>query len=290
MTFPIRLGFWTSASTPWDEVVEQWRTIEELGFDCAGIPDHLMPTGGSVDAPYLEAWVSLSALAALTTRIRIAVLVTGNLYRNPALLAKMAATLDHVSNGRLDLGIGAGWYAEEHRAYGYDFPSAGERVDRLRESIEVVRALMGGGRTSFQGRFYQLDDAPFAPLPVQQGGLPIMIGAQGNRMLRLVAEQGDIWNLNDSPARMAELGAILNRHCAEIGRDPASIRWSAFGFPTVLGHDPFESVEIFEADVRAYVAAGATEVTMRFPNRDQLDTLRRIADRLPALRTELEHS
>jgi alkanesulfonate monooxygenase SsuD/methylene tetrahydromethanopterin reductase-like flavin-dependent oxidoreductase (luciferase family) len=286
MSHDLRIGFWTTNATPWADLVEQWRIIEESGYDCTGIPDHFMPTTGDVDAPFLEGWTLVTALAALTPRLRVAVLVSGNTYRNPALLAKMATTLDHVTGGRVDLGIGAGWYVREHTAYGFAFPSAGERVEALREAIDVIRSLMQGGRTTYDGRHYQLEDAPFAPLPVQDGGLPIMVGAQGPRMLRLVAECADVWNLNHSPAKMRELGTILNRECEAIGRDPASLRWSAFSFPGVLDHNPLESVDTFVALVREYIAAGASEITMRMPSREYYDVVQRAGERLPELREE----
>ncbi|HUG14668.1 MAG TPA: LLM class flavin-dependent oxidoreductase [Thermomicrobiales bacterium] len=286
MTHDLRIGFWTTNGTPWDDLIEQWRIIEESGYDCTGFPDHLMPTAGSIDAPYMEGWTLLTALATLTPRLRVAVLVTGNTYRNPALLAKMATTLDHVTGGRVDLGLGAGWFEAEHTAFGYAFPSAGQRVEMLRESIAIIRSLMRGGRTTYDGAYYTIQDAPFAPLPVQEGGLPIMVGAQGPRMLRLVAACADTWNLNHSPVRMRELGALLNQECEAIGRDPRSVRWSAFSFPGVLDHDPLESVDTFLSLVRAYIDAGASEIAMRMPGPQQYDIVRRAGERLHELRDE----
>lgn len=284
--FDLRIGLWTSNSDPWPALVEQWRTIEALGFDCAGIPDHFMPTGGSVDVPFHEGWTLLTALAALTPRLRVAMLVSGNTYRNPALVAKMATTLDHITGGRVDLGIGAGWYEPEHTAYDFPFPAAGERVDMLSEAIDIIRALSSGGRTTYEGQYYTIKDAPFAPTPVQTSGLPIMVGAQGNRMLRLVAEKADIWNLNDTPERMAELGATLNRHCDATGRDPATIRWSAFSFPRILTEDPFDSVDAFRRLIGAYLDAGASEITLKMPRPDQYGVLQQVADVLPLIRDE----
>jgi alkanesulfonate monooxygenase SsuD/methylene tetrahydromethanopterin reductase-like flavin-dependent oxidoreductase (luciferase family) len=282
----LRIGLWTTNALPWNDLVEQWRLIEASGFDCTGIPDHFMPTSGSIDAPFHEGWTLLTALTALTPRLRVAVLVSGNTYRNPALLAKMATTLDHVSGGRVELGLGAGWYVEEHRAYGFPFPTAGERVEMLGEAIDIIRALQRGGRTTYHGRHFHLDDAPFAPLPVQPGGLPIMVGAQGPRMLRLVAKQADAWNLNHTPEKMRELGAVLRQECAAIGRDPASLRWCAFSFPSILEYDPFDSVDAFMGLVRDYIAAGASEITVRMPGPEHYDTVQRIGERLPELRAE----
>lgn len=284
--FDLQIGLWTSNSDSWPEVVEQWRLIEELGFDCAGIPDHFMPTGGSIDAPFHEGWTLLAALAAQTPRLRVAMLVSGNTYRNPVLVAKMATTLDHITGGRVDLGIGAGWYEPEHTAYDFPFPPAGERVDMLSEAIDVIRSLMSGGRTNYAGKYYSIVDAPFAPVPVQQGGLPVMVGAQGSRMLRLVAEKADIWNLNDTPDRMRALGEILNDHCARIDRDPETIRWSAFSFPRILTEDPFSSIDAFRRLIAAYVDAGASEITLKMPPPESYGVLGQAAAILPELRDD----
>lgn len=284
--FDLRIGLWTSNSDGWAELVEQWRLIEELGFDCAGFPDHFMPTGGSIDAPFHEGWTLLAALAAQTPRLRVAMLVSGNTYRNPVLVAKMATTLDHITGGRVDLGIGAGWYEPEHTAFGFPFPSAGQRVDMLSEAIDVIRSLMSGGRTNYAGKHYSIIDAPFAPIPVQQSGLPVMVGAQGSRMLRLVAEKADIWNLNDTPDRMRALGKTLNDHCAKIDRDPETIRWSAFSFPRILTEDPFSNLDAFRRLIEAYVDAGASEITLKMPPPDSYGVLRQAAAVLPDLRDE----
>jgi alkanesulfonate monooxygenase SsuD/methylene tetrahydromethanopterin reductase-like flavin-dependent oxidoreductase (luciferase family) len=282
----LRIGIWTPNTTRWDDLVQHWDRIEECGFDGSGMADHFMPTGGDEDGSYVEGWTALTALAVTHPRLRVAVLVSGNTYRNPALLAKMAATLDQATGGRVDLGIGAGWFEREHHAYGFDFPPAGTRVAMLREAIEVMRSLMRGERTTFHGRYYQLEDAPFAPLPVQSGGIPIMIGAQGERMLRLVAELGDAWNLNDSPARMAELGRVLDRHCAAIGRDPREIRRAAFAWPAILDRDPFDSLDSFRAVVAQYVAAGASEIELRMPRPEQFDVMRHAGALLPELKAK----
>ena len=260
----IRFGIWTSQSKQWTETLEEWQLIERLGFDCAGIVDHFMPTGGDEDGWFHEGWTMLAALAALVPRIRLSILVSGNTYRNPVLLAKEAATVDHISGGRLDLGIGAGWYVREHEAYGLPLGSPGSRVDRLDEAIEIIRSLLTNRRTSFAGQHYELDDAPFQPKPVQSH-LPLMIGAQKPRMLGLVAKHADIWNLNHGPEAMAEFGRTLNEACKRIDRDPKEIRWSAFAFRSVLDREPFDSVSDFRAVTEQYREAGATEIYFRMP-------------------------
>ena len=259
--------------------------IELLGFDCAGLCDHFMPTNGDDDGWYHEGWTLLAALAARVPRVRLSILVTGNTYRHPALLAKEAATVDHISGGRLDLGIGAGWFAREHDAYGWELHEPGERVDKFEEALQVIDALFRQRRTTFQGRFYQLDDAPFQPKPIQKR-MPIMIGCQRPRMLRLVAKYADIWNVNHNAAAMREMGATLNRACAEVGRDPREIRWSAFAFDDVLDRDPFGSLDDFRRLTEDYLAAGATEIYYRIPETERgIEVMRRAAEILDDYRS-----
>lgn len=262
---PFRIGIWTVQSLPWETQVEQWRLLEALGFDTIGLVDHFMPTRGDEDVPFLEGWTLLAALGALTPRVRVAVLVSGNTYRNPVLLAKEAVTVDHITGGRLDLGIGAGWVEREHEAYGFDFPSPGKRVDMLAEAVQIIRSLMRGGRSTFEGTYYRLNNAAFQPPPIQQGGIPLIIAGHGERMLRLAAEHADTWNINDSPAVMAERGVRLIDHCQAIGRDPDAMRWGAFCAPAFVKQDPFEHVDAFRELCLAYIAAGADEIQIRMP-------------------------
>lgn len=206
----------------------------------------------------------LAGLAALVPRIRLSILVSGNTYRHPALLAKEAVTVDHISGGRLDLGLGAGWYVREHKAYGFELGSAGSRVDRLDEALTIIRSLTSQRRTTYSGEHYALDDAPFEPKPIQDH-LPVMIGAQKPRMLGLVAKHADIWNLNHGPEAMREFGQTLNEACERINRDPSEIRWSAFAFTSVLDRDPFDSLDNFRSVTEQYLEAGATEIYFRMP-------------------------
>ena len=283
--FDLRIGLYTSQSQPWESMLEQWQTIEGLGFDCAGLVDHFMPTAGDEDGDFLEGWTAITALATQVPRVRVAVLVSGNTYRNPVLLAKQATTLDHVTGGRVDLAIGAGWYEREHEAFGWDLPPAGVRVDMLAEAIQVIRALMTQQRTTFDGQYYQLRDAPFQPKPVQ-GQLPIMVGAQKSRMLRVVAEHADAWNVNHNPEKMAEFGKILDQHCQAIGRDPRSVRRSGFAFAGVLGHDPFADLDTWRRVVNDYIKAGASEIYFRYPDGASVKTLPQAAAILSELKEE----
>lgn len=287
MSFDLRIGVFLPPST-WEKTLRDWKLIKGLGFDCAGLTDHFMPTSGEgeeLDRPFPEAWTALAALAMVSERMRVAVLVAGNTYRNPVLLAKQAVTLDHITNGRVDLGIGAGWYEAEHRKFGWHFPSAGTRVDMLREALQVIDALFTERRTTFHGEHYQLDDAPFQPKPVQEK-MPIMIGGQRPRMMRLVAEYADIWSIDDGPDAMRESGEMLDRHCAEIGRDPAEIRRSGFVVTRRVGRDSWASLDDFLWVLNAYIDAGASEVYFRMPDESQHDVLHQAAERLPELREE----
>ncbi len=195
LTPTIRFGlFLSQAGQTWDQVLGRFQMAEELGFDHAWLVDHLTPTDRAPDEPMHEAWTLLAAIAARTERIRLGVLVTSNTFRNPALLAKSAVTVDHVSRGRLILGIGTGWHDDEHRRYGIGFPPSAERVDRLEEAVQLILALQDGDRATFEGRHYRLDDAPLAPKPVQRPRIPLLIAAHRPRMIRLAARYADMWD------------------------------------------------------------------------------------------------
>jgi F420-dependent oxidoreductase-like protein len=199
---------------------------EASGFDTVMVMDHFyqLPALGAPDQPMLEAYTLLGAIAARTKRVRLATLVTGNTYRNPALLAKIVTTLDVISGGRAVLGIGAGWFESEHTGYGFPFPSLRERMDRLEEALEIIRAMFRGERPSFEGRYYKTSDALNVPLPLRPGGPPILIGGNGEkRTLRLVAKYGDESNLTCEPREIPRKLEALARHCAALGRDPATI-------------------------------------------------------------------
>jgi F420-dependent oxidoreductase-like protein len=197
---------------------------EQAGFHSFWLADHMWARG-MPDLEYLESWTALTALAMRTTRLRLGVLVLCNSYRNPALVAKMAASFDRISNGRLELGIGAGWMDEEYRGYGYHFPATRVRIEQLEEGLEVIRRLFTESRSTFQGKYYALDDAPNNPKPVQSPAPPITIGGAGERLLlKVVAKYADRWNcpMNNGFELPHKL-EVLRSHCAEAGRDPADI-------------------------------------------------------------------
>ncbi len=207
-------------------VVAAARTAEDVGFDSVWVMDHFaqLPWLGSRSEPMLEAYTLLGALAASTTSLNLGTLVTGVTYRNPALVAKMVTTLDVISGGRAICGLGAAWYEEEHAGHGYDFPPTGERLDRLDEALQIVRAMFREELPSFAGRYYRIHDAANWPRPVRPGGPPILVGGGGERRtLRLVAQYADACNVFGDAATVRHKLGVLDAHCGDVGRDPAGI-------------------------------------------------------------------
>jgi F420-dependent oxidoreductase-like protein len=218
--------------TSWEAIRATLTTMEAGRWTSAWFYDHFLPPFSRTNEVMehdtqdtFEGWSLLCGAAAVTQRLKLGMLVTGNTYRNPALLAKMAATLDHISAGRAILGIGAGWNVREHEAYGWDFPSLGERSDRLEEACALIKALFtSNGLVDFDGKYYSLRRAPFAPKCVQVPHVPIMVGGKGERRtLRTLAMYGDIMNVIAGPRDVRRLGEVLERHCEAVGRDPAEI-------------------------------------------------------------------
>ncbi len=202
----ITFGIQTVPNKPWPEMVATWQRVEALGFDSVWVPDLFVPTYHR-DLPFMEAWTLLAGLATVTSRIRVGVLVSCNTFRHPALLAKEAVTVDHISNGRLELGIGTGWVEFEHEMFGIRYPDAPERVAMYGEAVQIVDALLRNDATTFAGAHYQLNEAPFRPGPVQKPRPPLTLAAHSPRMLRLIAPFADRWNSMGSPAEMQERGA-----------------------------------------------------------------------------------
>jgi F420-dependent oxidoreductase-like protein len=208
----------------WDELVSRTRFAEELGYDGAWGFDHFQPMYGDGPGNCFEGMTVLAALAALTTRIRLGLLVTGVTYRHPSVLAAQAVTVDHASHGRLELALGAAWFEAEHRALGIEFPATGERFDRLEDALEVVTRLMTGERVSFAGRHAHLDGARLLPKPVQQPRPPLWIGGTGpRRTLPIAARWADVWHAYGSPASLREPSARIDRLAEAAGRDPRAI-------------------------------------------------------------------
>ena len=212
---------------PFSAVLELTQHAEATGWDGVWIADHLMPNTESAEGPIGECWTILSALAAVVPRLRLGSMVVGNTLRHPAVQAKMAAQVDVISGGRFTFGLGAAWQENEHLAYGIPFHTVGGRAGRLEEAAAVISSLFSQDRTTFEGRFYQLTNAPLQPRPVQQPQ-PLLIGGGGERRtLRTVARYANAWNIWGTPDILAQKGAVLDQHCADVGRDPAEITRSA---------------------------------------------------------------
>ncbi len=223
----MRFSFWPNPTQPYDELLELVKHADNSSWDGVWFADHFMPNAEDTSAPWAEAWTTLSALGAVTERVRVGTLVTGNTYRHPAVLAKMAATLDHITNGRVVLGLGSGWQENEHRQYGLPFYTVRERLERLDEACQVIKALMHDQRANFAGRFYELNEATLEPKPVQHP-LPLMIGGGGEKVtLKITAKYADEWNVWGDPTLLRQKMAVLDAHCADVGRDPAAIQRSA---------------------------------------------------------------
>jgi F420-dependent oxidoreductase-like protein len=278
----LRVGLVSGARKPFPELVRRWQEAEQLGFDTVWVTDHFI-TGdkpGEDLEPIYDAWALIGALAMTTSTIRFGVMVTGNTYRNPALLAKEAVTVDHISNGRLDFGIGAGWWEREHQAYGWEFPDPRELVDRFEEALEIISRLQTQERTDFHGKYYWVDDAPFEPKPIQQPHMPLVIGSSGPRMMKLTARFADIWNTRSPIDEATKKSHLLDEKCREVGRDPGEIMRSVWP-----GEHPWSSLENVQDVIRTYRDAGFTDFVFTWPPDENVEVMRQFArDVLPGLR------
>jgi len=311
----VRFGaaFWIQR-TDWPALRDAALAAEAAGFDTIWLDDHLLSDEGDWRAPKLEGWTALAAIASLTERVRIGHLVSANTFRNPGLTVKMATTLDHVSDGRFILGLGGGWFAREHEAFGLDFGAGfGERLDRLEEAVELTERLLAGEQVTHHGRFYRMVDALCEPRPIQPR-LPLLIGGSGRRKtLRTTARHADLWNGYGEPEQIAETSAALRERCDEIGRPFEAIERTvtmevvirASESEAMRDHDRYQAVHGIVApagsdgserglnaggppeQVAAYVghfeALGIAEVIWIFRNPFDLETMRR----LPEVRSAL---
>ncbi len=225
----MRFSIWPSPAQPWDDILEIAAHCEQTGWDGVYFADHFMPNGpgpAPLDGDTLECWSVMAGLAALVPRVRLAPLVTSVTYRHPAVLAKIAAAVDHISHGRLTLGVGAGWQENEHAAYGIPLGTVRERMDRFSEAVQILRSLLDQPRTTFAGDYFQLHEAPAQPVPVQ-GRLPLLIGGGGERRtMRIAAQYADQWNSWTTPEVLAHKISVLQAHCEQVGRDPGEIHVS----------------------------------------------------------------
>ncbi len=279
MTHPLRFGLKLSGQDTTIEALRAvWRIADEAGFDHVWDFDHLASIGeGGPDRPIFEGWALQAAMAQATKRTRIGCLVTGNTYRNPALLAKLAVTVDHLSGGRLEFGIGAAWAEIEHEMYG--FGGLDHRVGWLSESLQVIKSLFIAERTNFEGRYYRFKDAIANPKPVQKPHPPFWIGASGPNTLRLVARYGDVWNIaGGDPSRVEELSKLFEEACAAVGRPQAELRRSI-----QFGWDGRDKAELLDTCGR-YLAVGVTEQVIYLRGHEPVALATKIANSLSDLR------
>jgi F420-dependent oxidoreductase-like protein len=255
----MRFSLWPGAGNSWTELLDLCRHAEATGWDGIWFADHFMPNAAEVGLPTAEAWTTVAALAATVPRVRIGTLVSGNTYRQPAVLAKMAAQVDQISGGRAVLGIGAGWQENEHTAYGIPYYTVPERLKRLEEAVQIIRGMFAQSRTTFEGKYYQVKDAPLEPKPVQQP-LPILVGGGGEKVtMRIAARYADEWNVWGSPATLRQKSAVLDEHCDRQGRDPKSIKRSAQAL-LFLGDEPEIQERARNAGGRPVIAGNVEQV------------------------------
>jgi len=278
------------------------RVCERLGFDSLWCYDHLFPYDGSNPRkPFFECLTTLAALCMVTEKVRLGSLVLCNSFRNPALVAKMAAQIDTMSKGRLELGIGGGWFKNEFDAYGYDFHDAAIRLAQLEEGIQVIKKLWTEDLVTFRGKYYHITNAVNEPKPLQKPHPPIWIGGSLNRILSLVARYADGWNLgfyqSNTPEGFGNKNRTLNTLCQKIGRNPSKIRRSWHGLlvlgknendlstktkqyaPLSMGYPPIQATtENCEEELRKFTAVGVTDFVIRFPDALDFDTLEAFAE------------
>lgn len=295
MSTELRFGVLTSPSVRWEQMVERWQTIEALGFDSVWLPDHFVDLR-QPRTPRFEAWTLLPALATQTTRIRIGTLVSAIPFRNPAFLARQALTVDHLSQGRLELGLGTGASGEIDASYamtGIDDWSLPERVARFQEVVEIVDQLLCNEVSSYQGQYYRLQDTAMQPRPVQEPRPPITIAAHGPKMLKIAARHADSWSsmggFNLSPEELlavtCQRNETLDEYCAEAGRDRSTLRRSLLLWPPIR-EMVYQSVDAFTDIVGPYIEGGINEFVLAYPSKDeQLPIFERIASEgIPKLR------
>ncbi len=233
----MRFSFWPNPSQSYEDVLKLALHVEQTGWDGIWYADHFMANAPDTSTPWPEAWTTLVAIGATVPRLRLGTLVMGNTYRHPAIVAKMAATLDHISGGRAVLGLGSGWQENEHKQYGIPFYTVGERLARLDEACQVIKLLFNEKKSDFDGRFYQLQDASLAPKPIQNP-LPLLIGGGGEKVtLKITAKYADEWNVWGDVDKLRAKMKILDQHCADVGRDPKEIKRTAVAL-LFMSEDP----------------------------------------------------
>ena len=299
MSSQMKFGVITIQNTGWPTILQRWQHIEQLGFDSVWVADHFV-NHRQPHSPWLEAWSLLPALAAITSTIRIGTLVTPFALRSPAMLARQALTVDHISNGRLELGLGAGTATDASYAMlGIDDYSPAERVARFRETVEIIDAMLRNEVTTYEGKYYRVNGLVTRPAPVQQPRIPITIAALGPAMLKITARYADRWNTYASGSPKEALEAtrqrneMLDQYCLQLGRDPAEIIRSYLAYGATTTGSPFDSVGAFEDLVGGLREIGINEIVCYYPpsewyprgNPGQNDTFEQIATEvIPKLR------
>ncbi|HEX7434807.1 MAG TPA: LLM class flavin-dependent oxidoreductase [Anaerolineaceae bacterium] len=265
MTQPIRFGIITIQNLPWPTLVEHWQHIEALGYDSVWVGDHFL-NPHAIEEAWFDGWTLLAALATQTSTIRIGTLVTNIIYRNPALIARQAQTLDHISNGRLELGIGATSERDpSHRMMGIENWPTPERVQRFREVVEIVDCMLRQETTTYQGRYYQITEARLRPPAIQKPRPPLTLAALGKATLKVVAKHADTWNTyggwnlsaQQSLDTLRQSSQLLDEYCAKIGRNPREIRHSFL--VGITADTPFASMQAFHDFIGRYQEIGIGE-------------------------------
>ena len=276
----LRWGFKTAPQhTAYDAILKVWQEGDaNPAFEHAWLFDHFNPIFSDVDGPCLEGWTTLAALAARTERLRLGLMVAGNTYRHPAIHAHMAATVDVISNGRLDFGVGAGWNEYEHESMGLPLYAPGERIRRLGEACELTKRLWTQHLTDFDGRYYQLKEARLEPKPVQQPHPPFVIGGSGEQLtLRVTAQHADVWNFAGGDVETFQHKVrVLHEHCAAIGRDPSEIELS---IQTRVNYDDLSATV---ATLQPFIDAGATHLVLTLTHPYPDGILARLAEEVVA--------
>ncbi len=278
----LRFGILNPPLFSWKKEIERWQLIEALGFDCAWVADHFVHFLHPKE-PWFEGWTLLAALANHTTNIRVGTLVTCFAFRNPAFLARQALTVDHISNGRLELGLGAGLSGGNDPSYtmtGVKDWIPSERLARFREVVEILDKCLSNRVTTYNGRYYKLQETTLYPPPIQQPRPPITIGANKRSMLKIAARYADTWNsipggwkqpLDEKLKNTHIRNELINKHCEKIGRDPSTLRRSVLIYePVYLTKESiFDSLETFQEVVSSYQDIGITELIFSYPDSDK---------------------
>ena len=250
----MRFGFWPNPRSDYKATKTLAQHAEATGWDGIWLADHFLPEEQAL-IPVHECWITMAALARDVPRVRLGTLVAGNTYRHPAVLANMVATLDNLADGRVVLGLGAGWQQNEHEAYGLDYGSVGSRLDRLEEACQIIKGLFSNEHFSFDGEHYQLQDAPLEPKP-QQTKMPLMIGGGGEkRTLKITAQYADEWNVWGDVDILRHKMGVLDQHCESVGRDPQEIERSAVALLFLSDNEKYLK-RIREADIASPTIIG----------------------------------